>query len=436
MHSRSSLTHTGHDTGSDYVIYPGTEWFAEAFDTSIVTAWVKASRVPHWLRPASIDIGSPLTACDECPHLHEDCVDGNVCVDHFEREMALYRTARDTRQEVCEVHWSTGLASLPDVALQRIRRAIGEHFELTPEASLTVRIDSSGREKEPLPLLHELGATSVHIGTARARDVDHDFTREQVLAARAAGFRSIAVDLPIDGARKPRQMSLAPIDAVISCRPTRVMLTRECDSAMPGTNFPETVLRSISDNRHQIAATLIDAGYQCIASDVFALRTDTHAIAHGRGCLTRQPYGYSAQPVSTLIALGPGTVGYVGALYYQNQRLPQSYSSMLRAGQLPVERGLFLTPDDLIRRTIIMSISTNLFVDIAAIEAAYGIDFRSTFASEWKQLEKLERAGLLTVGTQEISLTPAGRLAGGLVCRVFDLRTRLLADKIPNDDLL
>lgn len=343
MHSRSDLTHADRDAATEYATYPGDEWFVEAFDTSLVTAWVKARTVPHWLRPVSINIGSPLAACDECPRLHEDCVYGNVCVDYFEREMALYRTARDARQEVCEVHWSTGVASLPDVALQRIHRAIGEHFELTPGASLTVRIDSSSREKDALPVLHKLGATSVHISTVRARDVDYDFTRKQVLAARAVGFCSITVDLPIDGACEPRQMSLAPIDAVISCRPTRVVLTRECDPAMPGTNFPETVLRSISHDRHQIAVTLIDAGYQCIASDVFALRTDTHAIAHRRGCLTRQPHGYSAQPVSTLIALGPRTIGYVGPLYYQNQRLPQSYSSMVCKGQLPVERGLFLS---------------------------------------------------------------------------------------------
>jgi oxygen-independent coproporphyrinogen-3 oxidase len=431
MHTTPHRTRADSDTASAYAMYPSAAWFVEAFDEALVTAWVKASGGPYWLSPVSIDVGLPAAACDQCARQNADCVDGNICVRHLEQEMALYRAARATRQEVCDIHWSTGMATLPDIALQQIHRTIGEHFELKPSASFTVQIDLSSRETQALSVLQKLGADTVHIGTARTRGADFELACQQTLAARAAGFRSIAVDFPVDDMLERPETPLKLIDALISCGPTRVVLTRTSESDMLLQHSSDPAQGGIRHDSHEIAAALINAGYQCIATNVFALRTDTHAVAQRQGRLTRHPYGYSTHPVNTLLALGHRTIGYIGALYYQNQRLPQSYSSMLRVGRLPVERGLFLTHDDLMRRTIIMSISTNLFVDIASIETAYGVDFRRVFADEWKQLEKLERAGLLTIGTQDISLTPAGHLASNRVCRIFDLQARLLAGKIP-----
>ncbi|CAN7791915.1 hypothetical protein LJR034_009191 [Caballeronia sp. LjRoot34] len=435
MHLISDLPHADWDIAG-YATYPGAEWFVEAFDANFVTAWVKARAAPDCLRPVSIDVGFPLEACRQCSHQHADCVDGNICVDDLKHEMALYRAAREMRPEVCEIHFSAGLVLLPDIALQRIHHAISENFELTANANFTARIDSSCREKEALTVLHELGATIAHIGNSGAQDGDFVFAREKVVAARAAGFQSIAVDFPVNGARRPGETLQELVAALISCGPTRVGLRYASDRATLEADPSEMVSESGRRNWHEVSSMLIDAGYRSIATNVFALPVDTHAIAQRQGRLTRQPYGYSAQPVNVLLALGRQTIGYVGALYYQNQRSPQHYSSMLRKGELPIERGLFLTPDDLVRRTIIMSVSTNLFIDIAAIETAFGIDFRRVFGDECEQLKKLEHAGLLTIGPDDISLTAAGVPASNRVCRIFDVRARLLVDKMPKGDLL
>jgi oxygen-independent coproporphyrinogen-3 oxidase len=93
---------------------------------------------------------------------------------------------------------------------------------------------------------------------------------------------------------------------------------------------------------------------------------------------------------------------------------------MLDAGELPVLRGIELTPDDLVRRAVIQALACQFAVSRESISLAYLIDFDKYFAAELRDLERLAGDGLIEMDDEWIHVTPRGRLLVRAVCMVFD----------------
>lgn len=321
------------------------------------------------------------------------------------------------RPRVSEIHWSEGAAALDDAALPRIRDAIDDHFEIVQGARFTVRIDAASDALNTLPGLYELGATDLHIVASAVEEI-----RCWVRASRKIGFPSIAVDIPLGNSAQTQ----ASVYEAILKGATRIAITREARRVHARASRDEirTWQKAVS--------ALNDARYQRVAADVYALPGDAYAAASRRGGLSRQPSGYTTHSIGVLLAFGPAVVGYVGAFQYQNHRQRGAYASLLDSGKLPIERGLVLTRDDLLRRAIIMSLLSRLAVDIKVIETAYSISFQRDLAIELKQLHPLERAGIVTVDEQEIRITAAGQIDRGRVCEVFDRYARSMGRMMDN----
>jgi oxygen-independent coproporphyrinogen-3 oxidase len=65
-----------------------------------------------------------------------------------------------------------------------------------------------------------------------------------------------------------------------------------------------------------------------------------------------------------------------------------------------------------------------------AIDVAYLLDFDTYFAEEMAELEQLERAGLLRIESNWISVTPKGRMLIRSICMVFDKYLRRNGDGV------
>jgi oxygen-independent coproporphyrinogen-3 oxidase len=174
---------------------------------------------------------------------------------------------------------------------------------------------------------------------------------------------------------------------------------------------------------------LVGAGYVYIGMDHFALPEDDLAVAKRQGRLHRNFQGYSTQPDSDLIALGVSAIGRVGATYSQNAKTLDAYEDLLALGQLTVERGLLLSRDDLVRRTIIMALMCQGHVSIESIEMAHLIDFRKTFALELAELQLMQDSGLVTLDADAINVTEQGWYFVRAVAVVFDRYLRADQDR-------
>jgi oxygen-independent coproporphyrinogen-3 oxidase len=163
-----------------------------------------------------------------------------------------------------------------------------------------------------------------------------------------------------------------------------------------------------------------EAGYVYIGMDHFALPQDSLAVAKMQGRLHRNFQGYSTLPDCDLIGLGVSAISKVGAAYSQNVKTLEAYYDLLDQQRLPIERGLALSRDDLVRRAVIMALMCQGELSFESIELAYLIDFKNYFKAELIELEKLQEDGLLRIESEGLEVTEAGWYVVRAVAMEFD----------------
>jgi oxygen-independent coproporphyrinogen-3 oxidase len=136
--------------------------------------------------------------------------------------------------------------------------------------------------------------------------------------------------------------------------------------------------------------------------------------------LHRNFQGYSTQADCDLIALGVSSIGRIGTTYSQNAKTMEEYCDLLDQGRFPVVRGLALSRDDLIRRSVIMALMCQGHLQFEAINLAWLIDFKTLFADEISQLEDMQVQGLVQLSETGIQVTAMGWFFVRGVAMVFD----------------
>lgn len=165
---------------------------------------------------------------------------------------------------------------------------------------------------------------------------------------------------------------------------------------------------------------LTTAGYVYIGMDHFAKPNDELAIAQRENKLYRNFQGYATHAECDLIGFGITSIGSVGDSYSQNRRSLQDYDASLSNNQLPVFRGITLTEDDKIRRTVITKLICHFELDIATIETELNITFSDYFADVYPKLHQFSKDGLLRYDRYKITVLPAGHLLIRNICMAFD----------------
>mgnify|MGYP001823159544 FL=1 len=169
-----------------------------------------------------------------------------------------------------------------------------------------------------------------------------------------------------------------------------------------------------------ISHTLQQAGYLHIGMDHYVLPGDELAIAQQEGRLQRNFQGYSLHMADDLLGLGVSAISQMGDYYLQNERDLDSYYEMLDAGELPVTRGCQVSSDDKLRRHIIMTLISELKLDIADCNRQFDIDFSRMFAAQLAELAPMTDDGLLEISAESIVVSKRGRPFLRNICMPFD----------------
>ncbi len=154
--------------------------------------------------------------------------------------------------------------------------------------------------------------------------------------------------------------------------------------------------------------------------DHFALPDDELTVAQREGGLQRNFQGYSTRRECDLVGLGVSAIGKVGDCYAQNIKDIPTWQSVVAEGKLPIWRGVSLTTEDRLRRSVIESIMCHGEVNFEHFESNYAIDFHEHFALELGNLQQLETDGLVEMGNDAFSVTAEGRLLLRAIAMVFD----------------
>ncbi len=347
-------------------------------------------------------------------------------LDHLELEMERVAALLPDRRQVAQYHLGGGTPTylLPE-ELRRLVESFRRHFESLPGAELAIETDPRVTTVEHIEALAALGFSRISMGVQDFDpDVQEAIGRQQPLeatlrlvdCARHNGFGGVNLDLIYGLPRQTPASFRETIAKTVALRPDRVAVysfaylpnqrghQRQIQRpALPGRDDKFALLAIARE-------AFMEAGYQAIGMDHFALPTDELAIAQREGRLLRNFMGYTVRAGADMLGFGVSAIGDVRGALVQTEKKLITYYRMLDQGQLPVARGYQRTADDEIRRDVIHTLMCNFFVDRKVIESRHGIVFADYLAESLAKLEpfvadgmcRIEAGGVRAVGLGQV----------------------------------
>ncbi len=424
-----------------YTSYPTAPHFSEAVGGGIYR---------HWLTELRYD--TPLSLYLHVPFCHQLCwycgchtaVANNyeriaAYVRLLQQEISLLGSVLGRGRPVTGVHWGGGTPSIlsaEDFAV--LMGQLREVFDFQPDAELAIEIDPRHLTSEKAAALAAAGINRAslgvqdfnpHVQEAINRVQPFEATAGAARALREAGIEALNFDLmyglPHQSLEDVRQTASLAADI----HPQRVSVfgyahvpwmkkhQKMIDTAaLPGA---EERLAQAEMAEHM----LLLRGYRTVGMDHFALPDDPLFRYADEGRLHRNFQGYTTDQAKVLLGLGVSSIGTLPHGYAQNEKDLVAYAKALRAGRLPVARGVGLTPEDRLRRDVINSLMCSFAVDLRAQAVAHGrpgFDFTDSL----ERLIPLTDDGLVTVEGSKVQVTEEGKRAVRLIASCFDAYLR------------
>ena len=374
--------------------------------------------------------------CNKIVTKHRDRAEAYLA--ELYREIDLKAALLDRSRPVEQLHLGGGTPTyLSDSQLRQLMNYVRHKFSLQDNEGSDFSIEIDPRELGPdtLKTLRELGFNRVSFGVQDLNErvqiaVNRVQPEEMIEAvmrdARTLGFRSINIDLIYGLPHQTRSTFAETLERIIDMRPDRLSIFNYAH--LPERFMPQRRINSadLPDAPEKLAifgtaiTSLDQAGYQYIGMDHFALPNDELAIAQQKGKLHRNFQGYTTHGNCDLIGFGVSSISQIGSSFFQNQTDLGNWGEQLNKGLLPTMRQVSSTTDDLIRKTVIMSLLCHLTVKFDDLDTLFAIDSRSYLSRSTEQLREMEKDGLVTVTSEAISVTNAGRLMVRQVCMAFD----------------
>jgi len=359
-------------------------------------------------------------------------------LENMHREIAKLGAMFDKKRVVDQLHWGGGTPTFLNFQqMQELMDVTRQHFNLRDDdkGEYSIEIDPREATEETITQLRSLGFNRISLGVqdfdpAVQKAVNRLQTEEQTFsilsAARDAGFRSSSMDLIYGLPLQTVESFSATLDKILAVEPERLSVFNyahlpamfKVQRQMNEADMPSAEVKL--DILQMVIQRLLDEGYVYIGMDHFAKPDDELAIAQREGRLYRNFQGYSTHSECDMVGFGITSIGRVGDAYIQNVKQLDEYAELIEKDQLPVFKGLLLNADDKLRGAIISQLMCHFELDYQRIEKQYDIVFADYFSDALKQLQVMEKDGLLELSAQGIYIKPGGRLLIRNICMAFD----------------
>ncbi|MCJ8208957.1 oxygen-independent coproporphyrinogen III oxidase [Mucilaginibacter sp. RS28] len=353
-------------------------------------------------------------------------------------EWAMYCNVFGKKPVIREIHLGGGTPTFfsPE-HLQILIDGILANSIVHPKAEFSFEAHPGNTTQEHLQVLYNLGFRRLSLGI---QDFDpvvqfiinriQSFEQVKTVTeqARQIGYTSINYDL-IYGLPKQTLNGLrCTINLVKELQPDRIAFYSYAHVPWikPGqrrysdADLPDALEKRIlyEGGREMLTAK----GYREIGMDHFSLQTDSLYLAEQNGTLHRNFMGYTHQYTQLMVGLGVSSISDTWYAFSQNVKTVEEYVALINNNELPVFKGHFLTPEDLVIRRHILNLmckgQTTWPIDKDFEPALYdGIDRMHALADD----------GLIDLTSTGATVTPLGKRFLRNICMALD--ARLWADK-------
>jgi oxygen-independent coproporphyrinogen III oxidase len=349
-------------------------------------------------------------------------------IDHVSQRVSKKRA-------VSQFHWGGGTPTyLTPEQMEDLFGHASERFTFATEAEIGIEIDPRVTNRAHLESLRRLGFNRLSMGIQdfqpQVQETIHrvqpfEMTRDLILAARELGFESLNVDLIYGLPHQTADSFKATIDKTLRLRPDRVAMFSYAH--VPWLKKQQGSFQMYLPEgmeKFRIFRTglerFLDAGYVYIGMDHFALPGDELAVAQKNRTLHRNFQGYTTKAGADLYGMGVSAISSIGEAYAQNRKEVPAYQETIASRGIATARGYKLSPDDLLRRTVISRLLCHTVIPKPEIEQQFSISFDEYFAPELETLQESRDEGLVILEPNQIRVTPLGRIFIRNVAMVFD----------------
>ncbi|MBD2445557.1 oxygen-independent coproporphyrinogen III oxidase [Nostoc sp. FACHB-152] len=360
----------------------------------------------------------------------------NYLIRNIEQVGALINRDRTVGQ----LHWGGGTPNYLSLGqVETLWNTLNDYFQFDDDAEISIEVNPRSLDQEYLFFLKDLGFNRISFGiqdfNPQVQQAVNRIQPEAMLFQamewiREAGFASVNVDLIYGLPYQTLETFKSTVHKTIQLDPDRIAVfnfayvpwLKPIQRRIPQEALP---LASEKLNILQMSIEELSSnGYVFIGMDHFAKPNDELAIAQRHGQLHRNFQGYTTKPESELFGFGMTSISMLDDVYVQNHKSLKKFYQAIDSGELPIEKGVKLHRDDIIRRTIIMELMCQFQLSPDDIEEKYHLnfdyDFTQYFSPEQWQLHQLEADGLIKIAGDRIEVTPAGRLLIRNIASVFD----------------
>ena len=431
-------------SGPRYTSYPTALQFTADFNAKQLREVIDLSNEQLVPDPLSLYVHIPFCSklCFYCACNKVITRNKNRAVDYLERlheEISRYGKIFDDDRELVQLHLGGGTPTFLETnQIDRLFSHIGDNFRLSKDLArdFSIEIDPRTVNIETLNRLREIGFTRISLGVQDfAPDVQKAIHREQssdetlalIAHAQAIGFASTNVDL-IYGL--PLQTAVGfekTLNQLLAVRPERLSIfhyahlperfkpqRKICESQLPRSDEKLNILNGA-------ISQLTQAGYVHVGMDHFALVDDSLVSALQDGSLQRNFQGYSTHARSDLIGVGVSAISHIGNSFSQNTKTLSIYQNHLDEGRMPIDQGLRLSQDDILRKRVIEQLMCSTEVNLDKALKGFDCDAASYFADELRNLRPLEADRLIEFTSPNvIKVTQKGRFFLRNICMIFD----------------
>jgi oxygen-independent coproporphyrinogen-3 oxidase len=356
-------------------------------------------------------------------------------IDRLNREIEWISAEVDSARKVEQLHWGGGTPTyLSGSQIEDLFAAIRKRFSFAPDAEIGIEVDPRATSREQCLILRRLGFNRLSMGVQDFNPLvqqtvhriqPFEMTKGLFDYCRELGFESINIDLIYGLPHQTRESFAETVDKIIEMNPDRI-------ACFSYAHVPWLKKQQGSFARHlpegiekfrifQVAITrFIEAGYRYVGMDHFARPDDELCRAQDERTLHRNFQGYTTKAGCDLYAMGVSSISGLEDVYAQNWRDLSGYYEAIDAGRLPTMRGVRVSKEDKLRRSVINRILCHCVVMKPEVERDFGIVFDEHFARESGRLRELEQDGLVRVFADRVEVAALGRIFIRNVAMVFD----------------
>ncbi len=358
-------------------------------------------------------------------------------VEYLKKEIDILAQHMDTGREVIQFHFGGGTPTYYQAfELDEIISYVKQTFpNWSDDAEVSVEIDPRYFNEDQMKVFKKHGFNRISFGVQdfdpKVQETIHriqpyEQTKAAVDLARRYGIESINMDLIYGLPHQTLDSFKSTLDLAYTIEPDRFAVFNYAHVPWlkkTMRKFDETTIPS-PDVKLAIFQHTIDffdsKGYKMVGMDHFAKPEDELFAAIAKGELHRNFQGYTTKGGANLIGIGLTSIGEGSRYYAQNTKDMKAYEAAINAGGLPYERGVELSDDDYIRKSVIMELMANFSIDIKRVEQEHGIDFAKYFADSIKALGEFEAEELVEITDSKITVNPTGTLLIRNIAMPFD----------------